>query len=210
MLNRDSSMKAGSRTRFLILGLLCEGPLSGYDIARLTRLRFRFFWSESYGQIYPELRRLSAEGLIAELHPTGGPRGKRSWSLTGAGGVALRSWLAEKGASDSARLETLLKAYFAFAGAPGTLSSVLGNFRDKLALDIDGLEKEEKQLRDAPDPHLDHRYALMTLELGLLTYRTWKDWAERWAGEGPRSGAGIPLKAPGTSPSGAGPSPSPP
>jgi PadR family transcriptional regulator, regulatory protein AphA len=180
MSSRTLKPSSGSRTRYLILGLLGEGQMSGYDIARLTKLRFRFFWSESYGQIYPELRRLAAEGLVVEAEE-GGPRGRRSWSLTASGRSALGSWLGEAGASDGARLETLLKVSFAFAGGPGTLAKVLREFREKLESDIADLEAMESQLKAAPDHHGNHRFPLMSLEFGLSTYRCWKDWAERCA-----------------------------
>ena len=157
--------------------------MSGYEIVRLTRLRFRFFWSESYGQVYPTLRRLEAEGLVAGT-AEGGSRGKMSWSLTDAGRAVLASWLTDGKVADHMRLETLLKAFYAFAGAPGTLSAVLGEFAERLERDIGELEIMENQLRNAPDPHKNHLYALMTLEFGLSTYRVWKDWAKRWGKEG--------------------------
>ena len=42
----------------VILGLLSIGPRSGYDIKAVVDRSTRFFWAASYGQIYPELRRL--------------------------------------------------------------------------------------------------------------------------------------------------------
>ena len=48
----------------VILGLLSLGPRSGYDIKTVVDRSTRFFWAASYGQIYPELRRLEDEGLI--------------------------------------------------------------------------------------------------------------------------------------------------
>ena len=57
-------MAKESKTRFAILGLLCEGQLSGYDIKKLIDIRFKLFWNESFGQIYPELEKLEREGLV--------------------------------------------------------------------------------------------------------------------------------------------------
>lgn len=173
--------KRSSRTRYLILGLLSEGPMSGYELIRITRIRFRFFWSESYGQIYPELRRLEADGLVAP-RPGSGARGKRSWAISEAGRSILSSWLEEPGARDSFRIETVLKAYFAHCAGPGALAAILGEFRLRLAEDIVALEAMRAQLRELPAPHGNHGYALMTAELGLATYRLWSDWAERWMG----------------------------
>ena len=51
-------------TARVILGVLGLGPRTGYDIKKLTDVSTRFFWSASYGQIYPELKRLEAAGLV--------------------------------------------------------------------------------------------------------------------------------------------------
>jgi hypothetical protein len=61
-----------SGTAVVILGLLDLRPRSGYEIKRTVDRSTRYFWSASYGQIYPELRRLAKAGLIAgEDAPTG-------------------------------------------------------------------------------------------------------------------------------------------
>ncbi len=48
-----------------ILGLLARRPRSGYEIKANVDTTIRHFWAASYGQIYPELRRLEAAGWIA-------------------------------------------------------------------------------------------------------------------------------------------------
>src|SRR2546423_7126877 len=47
-----------SATGYVILGLLSWRQMSGYDIKATVDNSTRFFWAASYGQIYPELRRL--------------------------------------------------------------------------------------------------------------------------------------------------------
>lgn len=174
------SSQSGSRTKYLILGLLSEGPKSGYDLAKATRQRFRFFWSESYGQIYPELRRLSKEGFVVQEGREPGPRGRKAWTITSAGRTALESWLEDPACSNTARLESVLKAYFSFA-APGSLGKTLGAFASSLESDLAALEDLGRELRSIPDPQRNHRSAIMTVELGLATYRAWAEWAARWA-----------------------------
>ncbi len=77
-------MKEG-KTRFVILGLLAEGPMSGYTIKKLVEARFRFFWSESYGQLYPELKALVAEGRIEALPKAGETAADRAVAEASAG-----------------------------------------------------------------------------------------------------------------------------
>src|SRR5258707_10015666 len=77
----------------VILGLLSFGPRSGYEIKAIVDRSTRFFWAASYGQIYPELRRLEREGLVeGEDVPTGG-RARRLYRLTTARPTQLETWL---------------------------------------------------------------------------------------------------------------------
>ena len=54
------------QTDYVILGLLAEQPLSGYQIKKIIDIRFSFFWSESFGQIFPALKSLASEGFVEE------------------------------------------------------------------------------------------------------------------------------------------------
>jgi PadR family transcriptional regulator, regulatory protein AphA len=97
----------------VVLGMLSPGPRSGYDIKQAVDRSTRFFWAASYGQIYPELRRLETEGLIeGEDAPSGG-RSRRVYRLTKAGGEALREWLFGSTVTIELRDESLLRLFFA-------------------------------------------------------------------------------------------------
>jgi PadR family transcriptional regulator, regulatory protein AphA len=49
---------------YMVLAMIRDGYDTGYRIKRFIERAAAFFWSVSYGQIYPELRRLEAAGLI--------------------------------------------------------------------------------------------------------------------------------------------------
>ena len=99
----------------VVLGLLGRGPRSGYDIKAAVDRSTRFFWAASYGQIYPELKRLEAEGLIeGEDSPTGGRR-RRVYKLTKLGRQALVEWLHGPDVTVELRDESLLRLFFADA-----------------------------------------------------------------------------------------------
>lgn len=57
-------MASPSRTIYAILGFLTVKPMSGYDIKKAVEVSIANFWKESYGQIYPMLKRLAKEGLV--------------------------------------------------------------------------------------------------------------------------------------------------
>lgn len=73
--------------------MLRLGARTGYDIKRGVELSTRFFWTISPVQIYPELKRLEAGGLIDGRDDSRGGRRRRSYELTPAGLAALAEWL---------------------------------------------------------------------------------------------------------------------
>jgi len=99
----------------VILGLLAMRPLSGYDIKAVVDRSTRFFWAASYGQIYPELRRLEAEGLVQGEDAPNGGRQRRVYSITPAGRKALVEWLLGRTVTIELRDESLLRLFFADA-----------------------------------------------------------------------------------------------
>jgi len=100
----------------VVLGLLATRPLSGYDIKTIVDRSTRFFWAASYGQIYPELKRLEQEGLIDGADASNGNRGRRVYELTPAGHETLVAWLTSPtGPAVELRDESLLRLFFADA-----------------------------------------------------------------------------------------------
>jgi DNA-binding PadR family transcriptional regulator len=77
-----------------ILGLLLESPMHGYELRkRLTGLlgAFRAF---SYGSLYPALRRMQSQGLIAE---NAAPAGTRVYEMTDVGRQRFSELVADTG-----------------------------------------------------------------------------------------------------------------
>lgn len=107
-------MKLG-KISYVILGAIGAGPRSGYDVKALVDRSTRFFWAASYGQIYPELRRLAEAGLIEGEDASQGGRARTLYRLTAAGEAALRDYLRAADATCEVRHEGLLKLFFSDA-----------------------------------------------------------------------------------------------
>jgi PadR family transcriptional regulator AphA len=108
-------MNVQSDTGYVVLGMLALGARTGYDIKGIVDRSTRFFWAASYGQIYPELRRLQDAGLVTgRSSPTGG-RKRTEYALTDAGRAELLRWLARPPSMPELRDESLLKLFFADA-----------------------------------------------------------------------------------------------
>jgi DNA-binding PadR family transcriptional regulator len=138
-------------TPYPLLGLLAEQPLSGYDLRRAIQATFGHFWAESYGQIYPELRRLAAAGLVEAVPETVGGAAKgasrKLFRLTVAGEAELASWMQEPAAGQVLRNEMLLKLYFAGSRRPETIRTHLSRRREELGQRLAILARIEERLR---------------------------------------------------------------
>jgi PadR family transcriptional regulator, regulatory protein PadR len=76
-------------TPTLVLAVLRDGPLHGYGIAREIERRSGKSLQCREGTLYPVLRALEEEGLIAGEWQLTGERGKKVYSLTPEGAGAL-------------------------------------------------------------------------------------------------------------------------
>jgi PadR family transcriptional regulator AphA len=105
-------MSSLTPTARVILGLLRLGPHTGYEIKQLTDRSTRFFWGASYGQIYPELKRLEQEGLATATDDPRGNVRRRVYRITEAGERAVAEWLTNPFETFELRDEGLLKLFF--------------------------------------------------------------------------------------------------
>jgi len=82
-----------SKTAYVILGMLRMGKRTGYEIKSFVDVSTRFFWAASYGQIYPDLKRLEEAGLIRGEEAETGERRRREYAITASGEETLDEWL---------------------------------------------------------------------------------------------------------------------
>jgi DNA-binding PadR family transcriptional regulator len=117
--------------RHALLGVLKDRPLTGYDLVRHFQGTVGFLWSAPQSQIYPELRRMEAQGLVtAQVAPRGQRAQKRIYSVTEAGMAELRRWATDFMPLPAQRDPIHLKAAF-FDLAP--LESVREQLRAHIA-----------------------------------------------------------------------------
>ena len=123
-------MARENKTKYAVLGLLTYAPLSGYDIRRIYSQSMGNFWSESYGHIYPILKRLEAEGLATrEIVPQEGKPDRNVYTITAAGRAQLRAWLAQPSDAHKERVEVLLKVFLSWETGPAEAIAQVRAFR---------------------------------------------------------------------------------
>jgi PadR family transcriptional regulator, regulatory protein AphA len=163
----------------VLLGLLEIEPMSGYDLGVVIRASVGHIWNESYGQIYPNLKKLAAEGFVtSKTERQKGKPDRRIYSVTKKGQERLAKWLAVEPQPEIARNELLLKLFFG-AQAP---TEILIGFVERMAeregavlKELTRLEHEEiaqsQQYPGAP-------YWKMAARFGQLELKAHLRWAE--------------------------------
>lgn len=162
-----------SPTAYVILGMLSGEPRSGYEIKAAVDNSVRIFWAASYGQIYPELKRLSEAGLVEGSDVPRGERKRTVYAITEDGEAELVAWLRQPPETSEMREEGLLKLFFSGVLPPEEAAVTLRSMREhriELATRLRGMESEAS--KKGP-------FSLMVLQ-GGIEYNEWfADWCER-------------------------------
>jgi DNA-binding PadR family transcriptional regulator len=167
-------MEQLNATAYVILGMIRGGPRSGYEIKALVDDTTRFFWAASYGQIYPELKRLAEAGLVAGADaPTGGRR-RTVYEITADGEEELRAWLRQPPSTYEMREEGLLKLFFADALPPQEAVEILRAMRAHRLSVSRQLHAMEPMASEKEDP-----FPLIVLRGGIEFTEWFADWCER-------------------------------
>lgn len=147
--------------RAVILGFLSRSELSGYEIKQKVDHTTRFFWAASYGQIYPELRRLEEEGLVVGRASPRGQRARTVYRVTSAGRAELRRWLEAPEATTELRDVGLLKVFFADLGGRAGMRAAVRGIRQEREATLERLRAIRERWPGAggaasPDLALDY------------------------------------------------------
>jgi DNA-binding PadR family transcriptional regulator len=160
-----------------LLGLLRDGPRSGYDLVAAAEQVIGGFWTVTRSQVYRELGALADRGLL-EKGPAG-PRDRQPFALTEAGRVAFRSWVNTSPEPENLRIPLLLRLTFADEIVPGQLRAMLAEHHTAHRNRLAAYESLDRQLAEAGVPDEQR----VTLAFGI-SYETA---VLRWFSELPAS-----------------------
>ncbi len=162
--------------RHALLNLLAGEPMSGYDLARRFDESMANVWPAQHSQIYPELAKLSAAGLIIQTGE--GPRGKKVYETTASGLDALRAWLRDTAPDFSVRFEALLRVFCLWVLPVDEALALLTRDRAEYVEHRAQMEIAVLEVDWSESPA--HRTARLTIEFGMRFYDAliqWIDWA---------------------------------
>lgn len=170
-------MAKTKKTRYVILGLLMHGDLSGYDIKKIVEMQLQYFWSESYGQIYPALTELESLQLIVHREE-GGAVPRKVYTITELGQKELHRWLKKPVEEEKIRYEVLLKTFLSAADDVETTRQHLLDFKRRQEIHVAALTEYEESLRAVLENNKEHLFYLLTVLCGKRVFQAYCDWCE--------------------------------
>jgi DNA-binding PadR family transcriptional regulator len=159
----------------VLLGLLTIEPMSGYDLGQNIRTSVGYMWNESYGQIYPNLKKLAAEGLVtAKTERQKGKPDRHIYAITKKGRERLAAWLVVEPQPEIPRNELLLKLFFGAQIAPEfsiqhvkrMVERERAFLREFKRIELEEISKNERY-PDAPYWKMAARFGQLELEAHL-------------------------------------------
>lgn len=154
------------------IGLIAQNPgSSGYDLLKVFDLSLANVWPATQSQLYGELNRLADDGLI-EVTATG-KRGRKEYSITDTGRVALREWLLD-GAVEPTRSALMLKVFLLTEVDDEYAQEFLAGMTERARDGEAALRDLHSSIDWAPDDVMGE----LVLDWGLRMYRTQQEWAE--------------------------------
>lgn len=168
--------------KFAILTSLTERAGSGIELARRFDKSIGYFWPATHQQIYRELDRLGAAGLIRELPSEGGPaRGNpRRFAVTAEGTALLGEWIREVDEPDPMRSTMAVRVRAAAAtGSELEAREALEHHRGRRATTLQRYRDIEERDFARSDPG-DARGVLQhqILKLGIQVEQAWLNWCD--------------------------------
>ena len=162
--------------RHALLGLLADRPYTGWQLLKHFQGSLAYAWPALHSQIYPELARLRAAGLIEQTGA--GPRGAKQYELTAAGRDEIVSWLRATTPSRSVRDEALLRVFFLWLLEPEEATAYLEREAETQRRLLEKLE--EIRASEHPKTAKERAYRL-ALEYGIKATEARLAWAEESA-----------------------------
>jgi DNA-binding PadR family transcriptional regulator len=159
--------------RHALLGALADRPRTGYALLKHFQQSLAYAWPASHSQIYPELSRLLAEGLIEQTET--GPRNSRTYALTEAGLAEVRRWLRETEPDRRVRSDAALRTFFLWLLEPDEVRRHLERERDHWRGQLAELERIREEPAGTTRKERAFRLALEGGIAGIEARLRWLD-----------------------------------
>lgn len=181
--------------RYALLAILRVGPLSGYDLQKQFSQSVGHVWHAPDSQIYPELRKMEAAGLVEGEDQVRGARGtRRVYHVTDEGDRAFTEWMGSPLDYQRVRDPAHLRAAYLESTSPESAREFFRRHIQVWEGELAQFEGELTHIRNMSNPMLVRRLEKMpdgnreaTIEYKRLAYQGLVDRAQveiKWARRG--------------------------
>ena len=159
----------------VLLGLICMGPSSGYDLKRAFSTTPLGVYQPSSGALYPALARLAAKGLIQHQGPTEPGRRRLVYEATPSGRTANIIWIRLPVRPETVSRDLGLHLLrFVMMESLLSKDEILGWLRDLIAAlssFVSDVERHRTAMLAGPS------HAVLALDHGIAVHRASLVWA---------------------------------
>lgn len=180
MSNRDISMPQtkGNKTQFAVLGALSLNSMSGYEITKMMAESTNYFWTESNGQLYPTLAKLTKAKMVTVKKQMIGAKLKKIYTITKLGKKKLQQWLLEDPEYYPARNELLLKLFYGQNVSPKISIEHIKKHIQKRETVLSLYTDIEKRLNLLVKQKKSPIYFLLTVKAGIKIAQAELEWCK--------------------------------
>lgn len=171
--------------KFILLGLLDYGPMTGYELKQTIDTSTGFFWHAHHSQIYTTLRQMEKDGLVTSVFKQEDDAlRRRVYTLTDSGRKELTEWLDTPMTEvPSLKEDFLVRIFFSGRRDP---RQVLEELAIQQKLHQSTLKSYQEMM--AKIPHYGHpqdtgvsthqKYWRLTLQMGLQYEKMYLEWLD--------------------------------
>lgn len=160
--------------RIAALGLLAQHPGSGYDLLKRFEKSMANVWPATQSQLYGELNKLAAAGLI-EVSDVGA-RGRKEYRVTDAGRAELVRWVTNPQDDPPHRSPELLRVFLLGEVPPEQARKYVAEFAEHSEAELARLQRLDASISWGDDEGAF--YGRAALEYGLRLEAMQAGWAQ--------------------------------
>ncbi len=172
-------MPKTNKTHYAVLGMLSIAPMSGYEIRQVMQQSTANFWSESDGQLYPTLNKLTTLKLVLCKTDKTSAREKKVYHLTTKGRTELKQWLAQEPETHIVRNEFMLKLFFGANVSPKISLEHIQAHRYQTKKMLSTLAETNKQLVHEHKDSSHLPFWQMSIEYGIAIAEAKLKWCDK-------------------------------
>lgn len=160
---------------FIVLGVLTNKSLTGYDIRKYIEQGIGLFYKASFGSIYPILNTLNKKGLIDYSEELHGKRQSKMYNVTEKGKQEFNNWL--EGKNCNSVEEFMAVVYFLDRLPKEQAASKIKSYSTQIDEYLNTLVAKKLHYEQSIDD-TDYYYMMSTLKYGIYTLKNLKKWCE--------------------------------